>query len=106
MRAARSAIVALLLAGCLGPKPEVESVDVARLEGTVALVTIVLRNRGTGDGQAAVDVTLRARTSRDVVARAELLVELHPRERLRLSRKLRVASAEDLVAEAEARYPP
>jgi hypothetical protein len=50
---------AVVLAACAGPKPEVESVRVERVEDGKALVTVAVRNRGGGDGQAAVDVTLR-----------------------------------------------
>ena len=98
-------LVVLLLAGCAGPKPEVESVRVQRVRDGKALVTIALRNQNGGDGEATVDVTLRD-GSGAVVAREEIDVDLEPHERVTVSREIPVPGAGDVVALAEARYPP
>ena len=96
---------AVVLAACAGPKPEVESVRVERVENGKALVTVAVRNRGGGDGQATVAVTLRDGAG-TVVGQDELDVDLQPHERVKVAREIAVAAAKDVVAEAEARYPP
>ena len=98
-------LCAIVLTACAGPKPEVESVRVERVEGGKAFVTLAVRNRGGGDGQATVDVTLRDGGG-NVVARDEVDVDLRPHERVRVAREIPIAGAKDVVAEAEARYPP
>ncbi len=95
------------LASCAGPRPEIESVSVAPAAqpGRVA-VTVTLHNRGGGDGQIDIDVTLRDRASGDVVGRDEFQAELGGHERIRVSREIVVPDGRDVAAEAEARYPP
>jgi hypothetical protein len=100
-------VLGVLLAGCRGPRPVVEHVDHAVVGDGRARVTVTLRNDGGGDGQVSLTVTLRDRSGA-VVGRVERPVDLHPRERIRLSLELPVAAERpgELVAEAEARYPP
>lgn len=97
---------ALILAACSGPKPEVRSADVAPAVQGKATVTVVVENRGGGDGQVEVKLTLRDRTGR-TVAREERTVELKGREVVTLVVELEVPEgAEGLGVEAEAVYPP
>ena len=106
MRGVLALAGALAVAGCAGPTPEVESVEVQAAGPGKVRVTVAVRNNGGGDGQATVDVTLRERTGGAVVARDDIDVDLKPHERLTVSREMLVPRTEDLIAEAEAHYPP
>lgn len=99
-------LVALILAGCRGPEPEVRSAEVApAVEGKVT-VTVVVANRGGGDGQVDVKLTLRDGAGQ-IVAREDRTVELKGRDVLTLVVELQVPEgAEGLRVEAEAVYPP
>lgn len=97
---------ALVLAACGGPKPEVRSAEVAPPVEGKAAVTVVVANRGGGDGQVEVKLTLRDRAGR-IVAREDRTAELKSNEVLTLVVELEVPQgAEDLRVEAEAVYPP
>ena len=98
-------LAAVLTAGCLGPKPEVRSAAVAPPEDGKATVTVTIANKGGGDGEIVVWVTLRQ--GHDVVAREEKLSELKGRETITLVLEVDVPhDAHDLDVEAEVRYPP
>lgn len=107
MRRALVAVLAgLLLAGCSGPRPEVRSADVAPPKDGTAVVTIVVANRGGGDGQVELKVTLRDGKG-SVVAREERSLELQGRETVTVVMELKVPEeAQGLRVDAEAVYPP
>ena len=98
-------LVALLTVGCLGPKPEVRSAEVAPPEDGKATVTVTVANNGAGDGQVEIKVTLRQ--GDEVVGREDKLTELKGRETVRVVVEVDVPDdAHDLDVEAEVRYPP
>jgi hypothetical protein len=96
----------VVLAGCFGPDPQVESVRADPVRDGRSVVTVVLRNRGRGEGDASVEVTLRDARTREIVGRRELTVPLHPHEHVTTSLSVPVADATAVVAEADASYPP
>ncbi len=99
-------LAALILAACVGPKPEVRSAAVAPPREGKATVTVVVLNRGGGDGQVELKVTLRAAGGK-IVAREEKTVELGERETITIV--LEVAVPDDtgpLTVDVEAIYPP
>ena len=99
-------IVTLMLAGCGGPRPEVRSAEVAPPVEGKAIVTVVVANRGGGDGQVELKVTLRDGKG-SVVARDGRPLELRGRETVTVVLELQVPDdAQGLRVEAEAVYPP
>lgn len=99
-------LAALLLAACVGPKPEVRSASVAPPQDGKAIVTVVVVNRGGGDGQIEVRITLRDATG-SVVARDEKTTVLKERETITVVLEVQVpADSGELKVDAEATYPP
>jgi hypothetical protein len=74
-----------------------------RAHDGATVVDVVVVNRGDGEGQVAVEVTLRAEGA--VVARAEAMVELGPRERVAVPVALDTPLKASLSADVRARYP-
>lgn len=107
MRSVVAVVLAgLLLAGCAGPRPEVRSAEVAPPQEGTAVVTVIVANRGGGDGQIELKVTLRD-GSGAVVAREERSLELQGKETVTVVMELRVPDGvQGLRVEAEAVYPP
>ena len=105
MRIAALGLAAMLVVGCVGPRPHVRSAEVASPEDGKATVTVVITNDGGGDGQVEVKVTLR--DGERVVARDDKTTELKGRETLTLVMEISVPDdAGSLSVEAEAVYPP
>lgn len=99
-------LAALLLAACVGPKPEVRSATVAPPQEGKATVTVVVVNRGGGDGQIEVRITLRDATG-GVVSRDEKTTVLKERETITVVLEVQVPEdAEGLKVDAEVTYPP
>ncbi len=99
-------LLALVLAACVGPKPEVRSAAVAPPKDGKAIVTVVVANRSGGDGHIEVKITLRDATG-GVVAREEKSVELKGSETVTIVLEVRVpVGADGLSVDAEAIYPP
>jgi len=91
---------------CIGPKPEVRSAEVAPPKEGKATVTVVIVNKGSGDGQVELKVTLRD-AGGNVVARDEKTTELKERETVTVVLDVDVpADAKDLKVDAEVTYPP
>lgn len=101
-RGAALALASLLALGCRGPKPEVESFEV-RAGGPGTIVTVILANRTGGEGQVAVEVTLRSGTN--VLAREDRMVALYPHERASVVVLMPVPYDRDVTADVQARYP-
>lgn len=98
--------ITVTLAGCSGPLPEVRSADVAPPADGKAIVTVVVANRGSGDGQIELKVTLRDGQG-SVVARDERSLELRDRETVTVVLELQVPEdAQGLRIETEVVYPP
>lgn len=96
----------LIFAACVGPKPEVRSATVAPPKDGKAVVTVVIANRGGGDGQIEVKITLRDPSGR-VVAREEKTADLGDRETITIIVEVQVPDdVADLKVDAEATYPP
>ncbi|HKY51132.1 MAG TPA: hypothetical protein VJP45_07735 [Candidatus Limnocylindria bacterium] len=90
---------------CLGPKPQVRSAEVAPPEDGTARATVVIENRGSGDVQVEVTVTLRYGDR--VVGRADTTTELKSRETITVVIEVEVPDdASELSVEAEVVYPP
>jgi hypothetical protein len=101
-RAVTVALVALLAAGCRGPRPEVESFAMRAGEpGT--LVDVVVVNRNEGEGDVEVEVTLRSEGK--VVSRETRTVPLYPHERVTVVVPVPVPYRRDLAADVKASYP-
>jgi hypothetical protein len=99
------ALLALLTAACLGPKPQVRSAEVAPPEDGKATVTVTIANEGSGDGQIELKVTLRE--GDQVVGREETTSELKAYETIELVLEVNVPDdAQGLQVEAEVHYPP
>jgi hypothetical protein len=104
-RTAGFALVLLITAACLGPKPHVRSAEVSPPENGKARATVVIVNDGGGDGQVEVKVTLRA--GERVVGRGDQTAELRARETITVVLEIEVPDdARALSIEAEAVYPP
>lgn len=99
-------LAALVVAACVGPKPEVLSASVAPPKEGKATVTVVVANRGSGDGQIEVRITLRdARGS--VLARDEKTTVLKDKETVTVVLLVNVPDgAGELTVDAEVSYPP
>lgn len=107
MRRALAALVLLagLLAGCGGPRPEVRSAEVRATATGKAVVTVVVANGG-GSGQIELKVTLRD-SSGTVVAREERTLDLEDRESATAVMELDVPDGVGgLQVHAVAVYPP
>lgn len=95
----------IVMAACLGPKPQVRSAEVAPPKDGKAAVTIVVANTNSGDGQIEVKITVRQGDR--VVGRSETTAELRARETITLVLDLAVpADAANLTVDAEVVYPP
>lgn len=107
MRRLFASILALVILGaCVGPKPEVRSAEVAPPKDGKAVVTVVVLNRGAGDGQIELKITLRDGKG-SVVARDGRPLELRGRETVTVVMELQVPDdAQGLRVEVEAVYPP
>lgn len=101
------ALLAFALVGCLGPKPVVEEVSASDVQDRKTVVSVVVRNAGSGDGPISLSVTVRDRATGEVVGREERSVELEPRERIVVAIEIELPPGIEAVsAEADARYPP
>jgi len=106
------AVLGLLVSGlfvaCAGPRPAVERVETIPQGDGRLRVVVTLQNQNSGDGQVILTVTVRERASGVVVGREERPVDLRPRERvtLALDMVLSGSGGSEVIAEAEARYPP
>lgn len=107
MRRLLAPLLALLVAvSCIGPKPEVRSATVAPPKEGKANVTVVVSNRGGGDGQIELKITLRDSTGA-VVAREETTRDLKGNETITVVVEVQVPDdASELRVEVEAVYPP
>jgi len=104
-RFAAAIFLLLLTTGCLGPKPEVRSAEVAPPKDGKAEVTVVIANTGSGDGQVELKITLRQ--GEDVVGRADEKTQLKARETITLVLEVSVPpDATKLTVDAEVVYPP
>jgi hypothetical protein len=101
-------LLLLVSSGCRGPRPVVERVESRAAEDGRIQVVVTLRNAGGGEGQVALSVTVRERAGAVIRGRDERAVTLKAHERLMVTLELPIAGARpgDLVAEAEATYPP
>lgn len=107
MRRLQAPLLALLVAAaCIGPKPEVRSATVAPPKEGKANVTVVVSNRGGGDGQIELKITLRDSTGA-VVARQETTRDLGGNETITVVVEVQVPDdASGLRVDVEAVYPP
>jgi hypothetical protein len=97
------AIAAAVLAGCGGPRPSVESVELVEphLPGCVR-VQLVVVNRAGGHGEVQIEITLRARSGNTLAA--EHPMELDGHQRLELDVDI-PAPEGDYLVQARALYP-
>jgi hypothetical protein len=101
-RAAAAAVAGLVVIACAGPRPSVESYEL-RAGGPGTIVSVVVVNAGGGEGQAEVEVTLRAEGR--VVARDERTVALRAHERVTVLVPVATPYLAALRADVRARYP-
>ena len=100
------AVAAALMAACSGPKPAVRSALVEPPSDGKANVTVVVENRGDGDGQVRLKVTLRDADGQ-VVAREDKTLDLDPHTTVTVVLEVQVPEdASDLRVTAEVAYPP
>jgi hypothetical protein len=101
-------LLLLVSSGCRGPRPVVEQVESRPAGDGRIQVVVTLRNAGGGEGQVALGVTVRERAGGVIRGRDERAVALRAHERLMVTLELPTAGARpaDLVADAEATYPP
>jgi hypothetical protein len=105
IRAGLSVVVMVVLCGvlfvrsCSGPRPELVS---ARMRG--AVLEIVVRNAGFGEGQVQLDSRLYPHGGGAPVLRSEKAT-LRPRETARIEQRIDGARGDERV-EVELDYPP
>ncbi|MGE5047727.1 MAG: hypothetical protein ACM3PC_04105 [Deltaproteobacteria bacterium] len=105
IRAALAIVVAVALCGvlwvrgCSGPRPELVS---ARMHG--AVLEIVVRNAGSGEGQVQLDSRLYPRGGGAPILRSEKAT-LRPRETAHVEQRIDGARGDERV-EVEIDYPP
>jgi hypothetical protein len=97
--AAMAVCVVLFVRGCSGPRPELVS---ARMRG--AVLEIVVRNAGFGEGQVQLDTRLYPRGGGAPILRSEKAT-LRPRETARVEQRIDGARGDERV-EVEIDYPP
>jgi hypothetical protein len=90
---------AFFVRGCSGPRPELVS---ARMRG--AILEIVVRNTGFGEGQVQLDARIYPRAGGAPVLRSEKAT-LRPRETAHLEQRIDGARGDERV-EVEIDYPP
>jgi hypothetical protein len=90
---------ALFVRGCSGPRPELVS---ARMRG--AVLEIVVRNAGSGEGQVQLDSRVFPRGGGAAILRSEKAT-LRPRETAHIEQKIDGARGDERV-EVELDYPP
>jgi hypothetical protein len=103
IRPAGLALALLAAAGCRGPRPWVVSSTQRPAAGGRLIIEAVIENAGGGEGQVAVEVTLRSKGT--VVERVEREVTMRPHERLTVLVPVHVATEGSYQAEVTARYP-
>jgi hypothetical protein len=102
---ARALVIAgALVAGCAGPDPRIERVEITppRLPGHVR-VDLVVVNQSGGHGQVQVELQIRSTRPARTVA-AERVVEMEGHQRIELMVDIPAPEA-DYVAQAQAVYP-
>jgi hypothetical protein len=102
---ARALIIAGALgAGCAGPDPQIERVEVVapRLPGHVRVDLVVINHSG-GHGEVQVEIRIRSTSPARTVA-AEREVEMAAHQRIELTVDIAAPEA-DYVVEAHAQYP-
>ena len=107
------ALSALVLSGCLGPKPVLESFEATPHQdpNQPFRVEAVVRNAGPGEGEVLVQVSLSSRQDGTVIRREEQKVSLQTGEtehvlfELNLPPSAQEMSADQIEVEVEAHYP-
>lgn len=97
--AAAAVCAVLFVRACSGPRPELVS---ARMRG--AVLEIVVRNAGFGEGQIQLDSRLYPRAGGAPMLRSEKAT-LRPRETARIEQRIDGARGDERV-EVEIDYPP
>jgi len=102
---ARALVIAgVLAAGCAGPDPQIDRVEIAapRLPGHVRVDLVVVNGSG-GHGEVQIQIQLRSARPPHTVS-AERTLELEGHQRLELTVDVPAPDG-DYVAEARAQYP-
>ena len=95
-------ILALLAAGCRGPRPAVMSTALLPAQDGGSILVVIVENSGSGEGEVGVEATLRS--DRHAV-RLEQDVMLRGHERLRVDFRFDLPADGSYRPEVEVRYP-
>lgn len=95
-------VLALVAAGCRGPRPAVVSSTLRPAAGGGSVLEVIVENSGGGEGEVQVEATLR---SEGAVVRAEQAVALRGHERVRVDLPFDVPADGSYRADVRARYP-
>jgi hypothetical protein len=99
---------ALLMTGCLGPKPTVVTHELREPQqpGDPYVMLVTVHNRGRGEGEISVTVSLRVRGGSDVVATGQEDVQLRGHATAQVAIELHPGAPGPYDAQVEAVYPP
>lgn len=99
---------ALLLAGCLGPRPEVIGRELRppQQPGDPYVMIVTIKNRGRGNGEVSVDVALKSPATGVTVAAGDMQVQMKGHETTQVAIELRPGAPGPYEESAEVSYPP
>jgi hypothetical protein len=95
-------ILALVAAGCRGPRPAVVSSALLPAHDGGSILVVLVENSGGGEGEVEVEATLRS--DRHLV-RLDRQVTLRAHERLRVDFRFDLPADGSYRPEVEVRYP-